>query len=168
MSTGDPEYLIVGSGLAALSFGALMARAGRRVRVIEAHEYAGGYGHTFSAGEYKFNAQFHYVWNCGEGRMVHRFLTKLGLEREVTFERYDPDGFDHMRMPGYALDIPSDPELLKERLARLFPRHRKSTGAFVDDVWATIGSTNVAQKSSLKPRTMRSSSIESKGAFLMG
>ncbi len=137
MSTEDPEYLIVGSGLAALSFGALMARAGRRVRVLEAHEYAGGYGHTFSAGDYKFNAQFHYVWNCGEGRMVNRFLSKLGLEREVTFERYDPDGFDRMRMPGYALDIPSDPALLIERLVALLPGHRRSIEGFVREVWAT-------------------------------
>jgi len=37
---------------------------------------------------------------------------KLGLDQDVTFERYDPNGFDHMRMPGYALEIPSEPEEL--------------------------------------------------------
>ena len=74
----DLDHLVVGSGLAGLSFAALMAHAGRRVRVLEAHEYAGGYGHTFEiGGKYKFNAQLHYVWNCGEGRTVNRFLRKL-------------------------------------------------------------------------------------------
>jgi phytoene dehydrogenase-like protein len=43
-----PDYLIVGSGLSALAFGALMAKAGKRVTVLEAHYLPGGYGHTFS------------------------------------------------------------------------------------------------------------------------
>jgi hypothetical protein len=61
-------YLIVGSGLSALVFGALMARSGQSVRVLEAHEYPGGFGHTFTmAKQYHFNAQLHYVWDCGEG-----------------------------------------------------------------------------------------------------
>ncbi len=95
-----PDYLIVGSGLSALTFGALMANSGKTVQILEAHEHPGGYGHTFTmAKKYTFNAQFHYVWDCGEGQTVNRVLKKLGLDREVTFEQYDPNGFDHMRSP---------------------------------------------------------------------
>ena len=42
------DYLVLGSGLSALSFGALIAKAGRQVVVLEAHEFPGGYGHTFT------------------------------------------------------------------------------------------------------------------------
>jgi all-trans-retinol 13,14-reductase len=109
----EPDYLIIGSGLSALVFGALMANAGKTVRILEAHEHPGGFGHTFTlAKKYKFNAQLHYVWDCGEGQTVNKVLTKLGLEHKITFERYDPDGFDRMRMPGYVLNIPSDPAKL--------------------------------------------------------
>jgi len=70
------DYLVVGRGVAGLAFGT--ARAGRRVRVLEAHHRAGGYGHTFAFGNdgrrSRFNAQFHYMWNCGEGGTVHNFL----------------------------------------------------------------------------------------------
>ena len=118
----NPDYLIVGSGLAALVFGALMARSGRTVHIVEAHEFPGGFGHTFEMGNrYRFNAQFHYVWNCGEGDTVNRVLRKLGLDDEVRFNRYDPDGFDHMHMPGYSLRIPSDPEELIRRLVDQVP-----------------------------------------------
>jgi all-trans-retinol 13,14-reductase len=63
------DYLIAGSGLSALVFAALMAKSGKKVLVLEAHEYPGGFGHTFElANKYKFNAQLHYVWDCGEGQ----------------------------------------------------------------------------------------------------
>jgi phytoene dehydrogenase-like protein len=133
-----PDYLIVGSGLSALAFGALMSQAGKRVQILEAHSVPGGYGHTFGfhhgSDEYRFNAQFHYVWNCGSQDTVGLFLRKLGLEVDVTFERLDPQGFDRMRAPGYALDIPNDWDLLAARLAELFPRDAGKCRAFLDEV----------------------------------
>jgi hypothetical protein len=64
-------------------------------------------------------------------------LKRLGLDREVTFERYDPDGFDHMRMPGYKMDIPSDPAVLIDRLSALFPDHARNIRQFVNEVEQT-------------------------------
>jgi phytoene dehydrogenase-like protein len=134
----QPDYLIIGSGLSALTFGALMANAGKTVQILEAHEHPGGFGHTFTmAKKYTFNAQFHYVWDCGEGQTVNKVLKKLGLDKDVTFERYDPDGFDHMRMPGYKMDIPSDPAVLIDRLSALFPDHSDGIRQFVNEVEKT-------------------------------
>jgi phytoene dehydrogenase-like protein len=131
----QPDYVIVGSGLSALVFGALMATAGKKVQVLEAHAHAGGFGHTFiMAKKYKFNAQLHYVWDCGEGQIVQRVLQRLGLDRSVTFERYDPDGFDHMCMPGYRLSIPSSSEELSRRLAALFPGATDRIEQFLQEV----------------------------------
>ncbi len=133
----EPDCVIVGSGLAGLSFGALMARAGRRVVVLEAHDKAGGYAHTFDVGPYRFNAQLHYVWNVGAGRTVGRFLEKLGLTAEVPFVRLDPSGYDHMRIPGYALDVPCDYDNLARRLGALFPAHAGALASFVEEVRLT-------------------------------
>lgn len=124
------DYLILGSGISALSFGALMAHSGKKVRILEAHDQPGGYGHTFtqSGGKYKFNAQFHYVWGCGEGQLVNRVLKHIGLA--IPFVRLDPDGFDRMRIPGYTLNIPANYETLIERLCVLFPENRKDFRSF--------------------------------------
>ncbi len=116
------EVLVLGSGLAGLVFAALMAHRGSRVTILEAHDRPGGFGHTFTlAGRYRFNAQLHYVWGCGPGESVDQVLQHLGLGGKVGFARLDPLGFDHMRMPGYSLDIPADPRLLEQRLVTLFP-----------------------------------------------
>ena len=132
------DYLIVGSGLSALVFGSLMAKFGKKVQILEAHEYPGGFGHTFTiANKYKFNAQLHYVWDCGEGYTVNRVLKQLNLDQKVTFERYNPDGFDHMRMPGYSLDIPSSSSELIRRLCNLFPEDSESICQFILEVEKT-------------------------------
>jgi all-trans-retinol 13,14-reductase len=129
------DFLVVGSGIAGLVFAALMARRGKKVVVLEAHEYAGGYGHTFAMGKSaKFNAQLHYVWNCGEGQTVHNVLRKLQLEEKVTFELMDPDGFDHMVMPGYSLKIPASSEELVRRLVAMFPEHGQAIEKFIGTV----------------------------------
>jgi all-trans-retinol 13,14-reductase len=132
------DYLIVGSGLSALVFGSLMAKSGKKVQILEAHEHPGGFGHTFTmAKKYKFNAQLHYVWDCGEGHTVNRVLKKLELDKEVTFTQYDPDGFDHMRMPGYSLDIPSESSELIRRLSHLFPQDDDQIRRFILEVQKT-------------------------------
>ncbi len=129
------DYLIVGSGLSALVFGALMANAGRRVQVLEAHEHPGGFGHSFTmANKYTFNAQLHYVWDCGVGQPVQQVLEKLQLDRVVTFDRYDPHGFDHMRMPNYAINIPSDAAELGQRLTDLFPQDAEQLRQFIAEI----------------------------------
>lgn len=135
-----PDYVVVGSGLAALSFAALMAQSGRRVVVLEAHEKAGGYGHTFDVGQYRFNAQLHYVWNTAPDRTVGRVLARLGLAEALPFVPLDPLGYDHMRLPGYALDIPCDMTELGRRLRELFPAHARSVEAFLDELrWTDDG-----------------------------
>ena len=84
----------------------------------------------------KFNAQFHYVWNCGEGETGHHeVLSELGLNEEITFEQLDPDGFDRMCLPGYDVKIPGSSTELADRLTALCPAEQhKSIHAFIDRV----------------------------------
>jgi all-trans-retinol 13,14-reductase len=133
----QPDFVVVGSGLSALSFAALAAHAGHRVLVLEAHDKPGGYAHTFELGGHHFNAQLHYVWNVGEGRTVHRFLSRVGLADKIEFVQLDPSGYDHMRIPGFSLDIPGDFEELTRRIVALFPAHARELRDFVDEVRKT-------------------------------
>ena len=131
----DLDYLVVGSGIAGLVFAALMAKSGRKVVVLEAHEYAGGYGHTFQMGNSaRFNAQLHYVWNCGEGQTVNKVLRKLDLAQKISFESLDPDGFDHMVIPNHQVKIPASSTELCKRLSAMFPEHRRSIERFLGTV----------------------------------
>ncbi len=117
------DYAIIGMGVGGLTLGALLAQAGKKVIIFEQHYVPGGYGHTFRQGEFSFCAELHYVWDCGRGERVYQMLEKLGLERQVTFHRLDPRGFDRIVGPGIDYTIGSGFEREWQRLSELFPSH---------------------------------------------
>jgi phytoene dehydrogenase-like protein len=108
-------------GIGGLTLGALLAQAGKKVIIFEQHYVPGGYGHTFRQGKFSFCAELHYVWDCGPGERVYQLLEKLGLEKQVTFHRLDPNGFDRIVAPGVDYTIGSGFERECQRLAAMFP-----------------------------------------------
>ena len=126
------DYLVLGSGLSALTFSALMARKKAKVKILEAHEFFGGYGHTFAVGQYRFNAQFHYVASCGEGGIVNQFLKKLGLDKEITFNRFDAEGYDRVYCGQKKLLIPYGYDQLQKNMLEMCPEASKEVINFVD------------------------------------
>ncbi|MBK9030570.1 MAG: NAD(P)/FAD-dependent oxidoreductase [Myxococcales bacterium] len=126
MTVADPatthfDELIIGAGMAGLTVASLLAADGRKVLVVEAHDTPGGYAHTFAMGAYRFCAQVHYIWNCGEGEPVHELLRRLGLAETVRFHRLDPEGFDHVVVAGDRYRIPNGLEKYRDRLLRRHP-----------------------------------------------
>ena len=105
------DDLVIGTGMAGLTVGALLAKAGRRVLLLEAHEFPGGYAHTFPMGDYRFCAQVHYVFGCGEGEPVHDLLDRLGLtvRRSALRTAALAWGVPAMRPPGPYEGVASGP-----------------------------------------------------------
>ena len=140
---GNYDYVIVGGGMGGLTAGALLAHAGARVAVLEAHEYAGGYCHTFPMGKYQFCAAVHYIFSCGEGEPVYNVLRKLGLHERITFERLDPEGYDHFSCPseGLRFRIPNGLNKWGERRVDRFPAERdgiRRCFAKIQALWAEL------------------------------
>jgi len=110
------DYLVLGSGLAGLTFSALMSKKGKKVEVLEAHELLGGYGHTFHESDYKFNAHLHYVVGCSEGGVIHTILKKLDLDQSVLFTKLDPVSYDRAFCEGELFKFPYTLEKLQDNL----------------------------------------------------
>lgn len=115
------DDVVIGAGMAGLSAAALLARSGRRVLVLEAHDAPGGYAHTFRVRDFRFCAQVHYIFGCGEGQTIHRFLDDVGIAGEIPWIRLDPDGFDHVIVGGDRVRIPSGLRTFEQRLVRRWP-----------------------------------------------
>ena len=127
----DYDFVIIGTGNSALTAGALLANAGKRVCLLEAHDIPGGYAHTFKMGDYAFCAQVHYIWGCAPGGKIYEFLKKIGLEKDITFELYDPTGYDHMIMPdGKRVKIPFGFDKLAENIEEAYPGQKQNVERF--------------------------------------
>lgn len=126
------DDLVIGSGMAGLSAAALLAKAGRRVIVLEAHDAPGGYAHTFSLGAYRFCAQVHYIFGCAPGGQVYGLLDELGLLEQVEFLELDPDGFDHVVIGGTRYRIPKGWENFRARMKIDFPAERAALDRYFD------------------------------------
>lgn len=119
------DDLVIGAGMGGLTVGALLAKAGRRVLVVEGHDVAGGYAHTFTLKDYRFCAQVHYIFSCAPGESVHTLLDELGVVDRVPFVRLDPDGFDHVVVAGERVRIPNGLAKYEARLTELYPQWRE-------------------------------------------
>ncbi len=130
------DDLVIGAGMAGLTVAAQLAADGRRVLVVEAHDTPGGYAHTFEVGAFRFCAQVHYIFSCGEGEAVHALLARLGLADEVRFHRLDPEGFDHIVVGGERYRVPNGLEKHRDRLIRRFPDHAAGVRGYFDTISA--------------------------------
>ena len=132
----DFDDLVIGAGMAGLTVASQLAADGRRVLVVEAHDTPGGYAHTFGVGAYRFCAQVHYIFSCGEGEAVHAMLQRLGLADEVQFHRLDPEGFDHVVVAGERYRVCNGLEKYRDRLIARFPSDAHAVRRYFDTIIA--------------------------------
>ena len=117
------DYLVIGTGNAALTCASLLSNQGYKICMLEAHDVPGGYAHTFERNGYYFCAQVHYIWACGEGGRIYEFLKRIGLEKDITFELFDKSGYDHMIMPdGKRVKIPYGWTGLQKNIENAYPQ----------------------------------------------
>jgi len=130
------DVIVVGAGLGGLTAGALLARAGRSVLVVERHDRPGGYAHAFRRRGYHFDSAVHVVGGCEpspfeEGALLHRVLSVLGVRERCDFARVDPAY--RVEWPGLALEAPSELDRFVEAHVEQFPREGKGIRGFVED-----------------------------------
>jgi all-trans-retinol 13,14-reductase len=124
------DYVIIGAGIGGLFTGALLARHGAKVCVLEQHLAPGGYGHSFTRGDYTFCTELHYIWNCGKQEDGEYVLKRLGLENDITFTPLDPEGFDHLYFPGFSYKIVKGFKRNLEFLSKIYPSHRDALSRY--------------------------------------
>lgn len=129
------DVVVVGAGLGGLCTAAYLARAGKRVVVVDRHSVPGGNGTVFTHHGYEFDVGLHYVGDCGPGGGIPSVLAPLGIE--LDFRRMDPDGFDTFVFDdGTEFAVPEGVDRFRDRLVEAFPDEARGIDAYLEVVCA--------------------------------
>lgn len=142
---GTPKRIVViGSGIGGMASGALFARIGHQVSVLEMNrELIGGHGRclTFQGLSYSMGPQ--YVWEFGEGKLGDRFLRYVDIKDSDPFLPMQYDGFERFfigcrKSEGnyFTADfkVPLGLDNFRNALKDLFPEEAERLDALFDEM----------------------------------
>lgn len=119
------DCIIIGSGAGGLSAALCLARAGKKVIVLEQHYVPGGWCHSFYIGGQRFSPGLHYIGSVDEGEGADKLYKGLGIANDLVFFRMNPKGYEHCWIGNERIDIPAGPENVYKALSARFPHEKK-------------------------------------------
>ncbi|HTR14190.1 MAG TPA: NAD(P)/FAD-dependent oxidoreductase [Roseiarcus sp.] len=125
MSESTFDAVVIGSGLGGLTAGALLAKAGRKVCVIERNHSVGGAASVFKKGALTIEPSLHQTADPHDpGEVKHAVLAELGILDEIEWIPVDPFISVKGGPVGETFDLPVGFDAAHHALSRRFPASR--------------------------------------------
>ncbi|MBQ3832670.1 MAG: NAD(P)-binding protein, partial [Bacteroidales bacterium] len=133
--------IIIGSGLGALSAGAVLSKNGYDVIIFEQAKQIGGCLQCFWRNGVKFETGMHFVGSLDDGEVLSNYFNFLGIKDKVEVSRMDTTSYNTISLDGERFSIANGHEQMIESLAQRFPNEKDNLRRF----WQLVDT--VAQES---------------------
>ena len=134
-AAGKWDAVVIGSGIGGLAAAALLAKAGRRVLVLERHYVAGGFTHVFKRPGFEWDVGLHYIGDVQRPRAALRRLFDYVSEGRLGWAPMD-DVYDRVIVGHESYDFVAGRERFVEGLTARFPGERRAIEGYVESVTA--------------------------------
>lgn len=124
----DFDVVVVGGGLGGLASGALLAKKGLKVHLIEQHDKVGGFASNFKRKKYRMEVAIHVLDGDHEYNLRNEIFDALDVRENVEFVKL-PE-FYTCHFEGQQVSVPDHMEEACEHLSSLFPQERDSLKTF--------------------------------------
>jgi len=129
------DVVIIGAGLGGLSAAGYLAKAGKKVLVLEHHTVPGGYAHEFRRGKYRFEVALHALDGAAPGGWSYPILKDLEVFDQVHFHRIDP--FYTVQFPKQKIVAYADLMMYESEMVKHFPHERDGIHTMIADMVET-------------------------------
>ncbi|HEV3071746.1 MAG TPA: NAD(P)/FAD-dependent oxidoreductase [Solirubrobacteraceae bacterium] len=124
------DVVVIGAGLGGLSAGACLAKAGRKVLLVEREQGPGGNARAFRRGPYTFDPAIHVTAQGFNIEFLDFYLSALGIAGEVELLR--AEDFFGVDIDGQRWRLPVGLDALKSYLAEQFPHEADGVTGFIE------------------------------------
>ena len=157
------DTIIIGSGMGGLTTGALLAKQGQKVLILERHYTAGGFTHVFKRKGYEWDVGIHYI---GEMQRQSSVLKQLfDYITDGTLKLADMgEVYDRIIIGEAAYDLVKGVKNFKAKLISYFPEEEHAIHNYVDLVFKTVKASRSYYMAKAMPRYLTAIA----GRFLRG
>nr|XP_020649645.1 putative all-trans-retinol 13,14-reductase [Pogona vitticeps] len=117
------DAIVIGSGMGGLTVAVVMAKAGKRVLVLEQHTQAGGCCHTFQEKGFEFDVGIHYIGEMHKGGIMRMIIDQL-TDGHLDWVRLE-DPYDIISLGEKEYKLYSEKAFVEE-LEKQFPEEKKA------------------------------------------
>lgn len=129
------DVIVIGAGVAGMAAAGFLAKAGKKVLVVEGQPKVGGYAGATVVNGYSLDTAARLIMGCkadgpfGPGPL-YQLLEAFGVAGECEF--IQPNPFCRIHLPGATLDMLPGRQEFIEGFCRLFPRERSGVEHLLD------------------------------------
>jgi all-trans-retinol 13,14-reductase len=129
------DAIVIGSGLGGLTTAALMAKAGKKVLVLERHYTAGGFTHSFKRRGYEWDVGVHYVGEVHNPNSPLRRTFDFITDSQLEWAKMDAV-YDKIIIKDEQYNFVAGATNFREELLKSFPNGRKQIDAYLHHIRA--------------------------------
>lgn len=132
--------VIIGAGLGGLFSGAILAKEGIHVTILEKNATIGGGLQSFRRYGEVFDTGMHVIGGMHPGGNIRRICEYLGVYDDTLIEHVNPTQAAHLYVAedGMAYDISEGREGFIESLVRYFPHQKEQIISYVDAIFRLV------------------------------
>lgn len=137
----DTHYdaIVIGSGLGGMTTAALMAKAGKKVLVLERHYTAGGFTHSFKRRGYEWDVGVHYIGEVHKPNSALRRVFDLITDGNLKWAKMD-DVYDKIVIGDKQYNFVAGAANFRDELLKSFPNGRTQIDAYLQHIRAATRS----------------------------